>query len=202
MDLIRVVPAILPPPLGVFLQVGLGSRFWLAIRLAFSATFRASSMRFKSSPSDGAGSDSSLSGGRRDRPSSKQEREPLKAGPRFDVDEARLQRLDAFADLLDARFRVPGTGWRFGLDSIVGLVPGVGDVATAAVALWVLWQSHRLGASKGILARMAGNVVVDAVFGSVPLVGDIFDATFKSNRRNVALLRRHLGRTKKPGNHA
>ena len=118
----------------------------------------------------------------------------MKAGPDADVDEGRLQRLDAFADLLDARFRVPGTGWRFGLDSIVGLVPGIGDAATAAVALWVLWEGQRLGASRGILARMAGNVLVDAVFGSVPLVGDIFDAGFKCNRRNVALLRRHLGR--------
>jgi hypothetical protein len=113
-----------------------------------------------------------------------------------------LRRLEAFADVLDARFRVPGTGWRFGLDSIVGLVPGVGDAATAAVALWVLWQSHRLGASKAVLARMAGNVALDAVFGSVPLVGDIFDATFKSNRRNVALLRRHLSGTKPSGNRA
>jgi hypothetical protein len=118
----------------------------------------------------------------------------LKAGPGSDVDEARLQRLDAVADLLDARFRLPGTGWRFGLDSIVGLIPGIGDAATAAVALWMLREGQRLGATRGILARMAGNVLVDAVFGSVPLVGDIFDAGFKCNRRNVALLRRHLGR--------
>jgi hypothetical protein len=119
--------------------------------------------------------------------------------PRSDVDETRLRRLEAFAHLLDARFGVPGTRWRFGLDSVIGLVPGVGDVATAAIALWVLWQGHRLGASRAILARMAGNVAMDAVFGSVPLVGDIFDVAFKSNRRNVALLRRHLDQTKSPG---
>lgn len=103
-------------------------------------------------------------------------------------------------ELLDARFRVPGTGWRFGLDSVIGLVPGVGDAATMAVALWVLWQARRLGAPKAILARMAGNVAVDAAFGAVPPIGDLFDAAFKSNRRNVALLRRHLDRTKTPGN--
>jgi hypothetical protein len=141
------------------------------------------------------------SGGGPDRPFSK--REPPQSGPRSVADdEARLRRLEALADLLDARFRVPGTGWRFGLDSIVGLVPGIGDAATAALALWVLWQSHRLGASKSVLTRMAGNVALDTVFGSVPLVGDIFDATFKSNRRNVALLRRHLGGTKPSGNRA
>jgi hypothetical protein len=143
-----------------------------------------------------------MAGGHRNRPSSKREREPSQADAPSDVDEARLQRLEAFADLLDARFRIPGTNWRFGLDSVAGLVPGVGDATTMAVALWVLWQGHRLGASKAILARMAGNVVVDAVFGSAPLLGDIFDVAFKSNRRNVALLRRHLGRTKSPGNRA
>jgi hypothetical protein len=131
---------------------------------------------------------------------SEPERERAKAQPPPDSKEARLQQLDAFADLLDARFRIPGTDWRFGLDSVAGLVPGIGDTVTLAVALWVLWQGHRLGASKSVLARMAGNVVVDAVFGSVPLLGDIFDVAFKSNRRNVALLRRHLGRTKTPGN--
>jgi hypothetical protein len=157
-------------------------------------------MRFGSSPGDSASPDRSIAGVRRNRLSSKREQEPSQAGPRFNADEAQLQRLDAFANLLDARFRVPGTGWRFGLDSVVGLVPGVGDAATLAVALWVLLQAHRLGASKGILARMAGNVIVDAVFGSVPLVGDIFDVAFKSNRRNVALLRRHLGQTKTLGN--
>jgi hypothetical protein len=126
----------------------------------------------------------------------------LKGDPHPDIEEARLRRLEALAHLLDTRFGVPGTRWRFGLDSVIGLVPAVGDVATAAIALWVLWQGHRLGASKAVLARMAGNVAMDTVVGSVPLVGDIFDAAFKSNRRNVALLRRHLDRTKPSGNRA
>ena len=151
-------------------------------------------MRFKSSPGDGARPKGLISGIRRNERSAKPE--PSKADPLSGSDEARLQRLDALAELLDARFRVPGTDWRFGVDSIAGLVPGVGDMVTSAVALWVLWQGHRLGASKAILARMAGNVVVDTVFGSVPLLGDVFDVAFKSNQRNVALLRRHLGRRK------
>lgn len=124
------------------------------------------------------------------------------ADPGLDADAARLRRIAALAELLDARFRVPGTGWRFGLDSVIGLVPGIGDAAAMAAGLWVVWQARRLGAPPALLARMAGNVAVDAVLGSAPLVGDLFDAAFKSNRRNVALLRRHLERMKTPGRHA
>lgn len=95
--------------------------------------------------------------------------------------------------LLDARFRIPGTGIRFGLDSLIGLVPGVGDTATALIGLYIVLRARALGASRWTQARMVGNVLVDMVIGAIPLVGDIFDVAYKSNLRNVRLLQRSLG---------
>lgn len=106
--------------------------------------------------------------------------------------EATLRRLDRFAHLSDEVFRVPGTRWRVGLDGVVGLVPGVGDAATALLALYPLIEAWRLGAPPKLLARMLANLGLDAAVGSVPVLGDLFDLRFKSNRRNVELLRRHL----------
>lgn len=94
--------------------------------------------------------------------------------------------------LLDARFQIPGTGIRFGLDSLIGLVPGVGDAATALIGLYIVFRARALGASRWTQARMVGNVLVDMVIGTIPLVGDIFDVAYKSNLRNVRLLQRSL----------
>ena len=105
---------------------------------------------------------------------------------------AELARLDGYARLMDARWRIPGTGWRFGLDSVVGLVPGVGDLATAAPQAWLIWQGHRMGARRGTLARMAVNTGLDLTVGAIPILGDLFDMAFKANLRNVALLRREI----------
>ena len=105
---------------------------------------------------------------------------------------AELARLDGFARLLDARWRIPGTGWRFGLDSVLGLVPGIGDLATAAPQAWLIWQGHRMGASRGTLVRMAANTGLDLTLGMIPVVGDVFDMVYKANLRNVALLRREI----------
>lgn len=104
------------------------------------------------------------------------------------ADEAQTERL---ARLLDSRFRVPGTGLRFGLDGLLGLVPGVGDAAGLALSSMVIVQAVRLGARGATVARMVLNVAVDAVFGSIPLLGSVFDFAFKANTRNVALLQRH-----------
>jgi hypothetical protein len=105
---------------------------------------------------------------------------------------AELARLERLATLLDARFRIPGLGVRFGADSLVGLIPGVGDVATFLPAMYLLWRAYRVGAPLQDVASMGANVAVDTVVGSVPIVGDLFDLGFKANRRNVAILRRHL----------
>lgn len=93
---------------------------------------------------------------------------------------------------MDAGIRVPGTNLRFGLDPILGLIPGAGDAAGAVLAGWILVEAIRLGASRATVTRIAGNVALDAIVGAVPLVGDIFDFAWKANLRNVSLLERHL----------
>ena len=102
--------------------------------------------------------------------------------------------LDALAHWMDAKFRLPGTDFRFGLDALVGFVPGMGDVATVGPSLYLLWRAQRLGAPRGVMLRMLAHVAVDAAFGAVPLLGDLFDAAFKANQRNVALLKAALTR--------
>ncbi len=93
---------------------------------------------------------------------------------------------------MDAGIRIPGTSLRFGLDPILGLVPGAGDGVGALLAGWILVEAARLGASSATLLRIAGNVALDAGLGAVPFLGDIFDFAWRANVRNVALLERHL----------
>ena len=106
----------------------------------------------------------------------------------------RIARIEALAALLDTAFLIPGTNFRFGVDALVGLLPGIGDALTTAVSLWLVKEARALGAPKHLIARMLGNIVIDGVVGAVPLVGDAFDLVWKSNRRNLHLLRKHLGR--------
>lgn len=96
------------------------------------------------------------------------------------------------AYLFDSAIRVPGTDWRVGWDSILGLIPGVGDVVTGSVSLWIILEARRLGAPRRLRARMLWNILLDTVVGTIPLVGDIFDAGFKANLKNVALLEAYL----------
>ena len=103
-----------------------------------------------------------------------------------------LAPLSRFANLLDARIRVPGTRLRFGLDPILGLVPGAGDAAGAVLAGWIFVEAVRMGASRATLTRIAANVALDAFIGAMPVLGDIFDFVWKANLRNVAILERHL----------
>ena len=102
------------------------------------------------------------------------------------------------ARMMDTVFTIPGTNIRFGLDPILGLVPGLGDTATAIISALLIAQSARYGVPRVILARMAGNVLLNTALGSVPLVGDAFSVWFKSNARNYDLLRRHAN-TRRPG---
>lgn len=106
--------------------------------------------------------------------------------------EQSLARLDALARVMDSAFTIPGTNVTMGVDALLGLLPGIGDAIAATISSYLIWEAKQLGAPKLLLARMAGNVAVDTVVGSVPLVGDIFDVAYKANRKNVALLRRHL----------
>jgi hypothetical protein len=106
--------------------------------------------------------------------------------------EERIARVEALATLLDTALVVPGTNLRFGFDALIGLVPGIGDAVTMAVSLWLVKEARALGAPGHLVARMLGNIAIDSVVGAVPLLGDAFDLVWKSNRRNLHLLRRHL----------
>src|SRR4051812_26797617 len=106
----------------------------------------------------------------------------------------RLARLDMLATLLDTAFVVPGTNIRFGMDAIVGLLPGIGDAITTAVSLYIVHEARQLGAPWHVVSRMLGNVALDGVVGAAPLLGDPFDVMWRANRRNVALLRDHFER--------
>lgn len=97
--------------------------------------------------------------------------------------------LDQLSRWMDGLFRIPGTGWRFGLDFLIGLIPGVGDVATTAVGFYVLASAVRYRVPKVTLLRMGLNIGVDYLIGAVPLVGDLLDAAWKSNQKNVRLIR-------------
>lgn len=108
--------------------------------------------------------------------------------------EASLQRLEQLAHLMDSAFVLPGINRRVGLDAVIGLVPVIGDIAGMAIASYIVYEARRLGAPRWLVWRMMANVALDGAVGSVPLAGDLLDAAFKANRRNVALLRRHLER--------
>jgi len=103
----------------------------------------------------------------------------------------RIEFLRQWSRLLDSAYRVPGTSIRFGWDPIVGLVPGVGDVATASFALAILYHAYRLGVPGVVIARMLLNVLIDLAAGVIPVAGDVADVAWKSNSRNLALLERH-----------
>lgn len=107
-------------------------------------------------------------------------------------DERRLARIRMLADVLDRAFRVPGTDIRFGLDPLIGLIPGLGDVLSGTVSGYLLLEAARAGASPSVLGRMVLNIVVDMTLGALPVVGDVFDVGYRANSRNVDLLLRHL----------
>jgi Domain of unknown function (DUF4112) len=99
------------------------------------------------------------------------------------------QSLDRLSHMLDGLFRIPGTGWRFGLDALVGLIPGVGDTLTSVASFYILASGVRYRVPKITLLRMGLNIGIDYVVGVIPFVGDLFDFVWKSNERNMALIR-------------
>ena len=105
-----------------------------------------------------------------------------------------LRRVRWLADLFDDRFSLPGTGRRFGLDGILGLIPGIGDAATGAVSLYLAAEAWRIGMPITKILRMGVNIGIDTALGAVPLVGDLFDFAWKANQKNVRLVLDHLER--------
>lgn len=110
--------------------------------------------------------------------------------------QARLDRIRRVARLMDARYGIPGTRYRIGLDGLIGLIPGIGDGVGLAVSGWMIAEAVQAGARRRTIARMVGNAALDGVVGSVPLVGDLFDFAFKSHQRNAALLAADLERVR------
>lgn len=119
----------------------------------------------------------------------------LRAIPSLGRDPASIrQRIEMLEQVLEGLVSIPGTKQRIGLDAILGFVPVVGDLVTAAMGSYLVWEARNLGLSKLQLARMAANVGIDTAIGAVPVVGDLFDIAFRSNRKNLRIIRRHLDR--------
>ena len=113
--------------------------------------------------------------------------------PGFGRDPASVRRrIEAMEKLLENSFTIPGVNYRVGLDAVAGLVPVVGDFVTAAMGAWIVWEARNLGLPKWKLWRMAGNVALDTAIGAIPVVGDAADFLFRSNSRNLKIIRRHL----------
>ena len=107
---------------------------------------------------------------------------------------SRIRRVRVLAQLLDNSITIPGTGRKIGLDPIVGLIPGIGDFIGALMSAYIILEAARADVSGFTLVRMLVNVGFDTLLGAVPLLGDVFDAVWKSNTRNVAMLERHLSK--------
>lgn len=103
-----------------------------------------------------------------------------------------LEKLESMAGWMDSRFSVPGTKIRFGFDALLGLFPGIGDTLTLLTTAYLVGKAHSYGLPWHVKARMIWNGFIDWLIGLVPLIGDIFDIGWKSNNRNVALMREHL----------
>ncbi|MBD0328351.1 MAG: DUF4112 domain-containing protein [Pyrinomonadaceae bacterium] len=102
-----------------------------------------------------------------------------------------LKGVETLAQWMDTKFQIPGTNFRFGLDGIIGLIPGVGDLSTFFISGYLVLLMARNGASGYVLARMILNIVIDAALGAVPVVGDLFDFAFKANVANIKLMQRY-----------
>jgi hypothetical protein len=120
--------------------------------------------------------------------------EPLRPEVLPPRDSAALDGARLLARLLDEAVEIPGTSWRIGIDPIVGLVPGIGDLVSAILSTWILLVGVRLGAPGSVVARMALNVAIDTLVGAIPIGGDLFDFAWKSNVKNVRLLEGWLAR--------
>jgi hypothetical protein len=105
---------------------------------------------------------------------------------------ATLNRIRRLSRLMDTAIRIPGTGFRIGLDPILGLIPGAGDLVSTLFSAYIIYLATRFQLPSPVIRRMLFNIGLEAIVGTVPLVGDLFDAAYKSNVRNLALLEQHL----------
>lgn len=102
------------------------------------------------------------------------------------------QRIEMMEQVLENAITLPGTRFRVGLDAIVGVIPVLGDLISAAMGAWIVWEARNLGLSRWQLIRMSSNVAVDTAIGAIPILGDAFDIMFRSNTRNLRIIRKHL----------
>ena len=118
---------------------------------------------------------------------------PMRASLPFGRDPAAVRaRLELLEGMLERGVRVPGTNRQFGLDAVIGLVPVAGDLIAAGLGAYMLWEARNIGLPRWKLWRMGGNIAFDTAVGAVPVVGDLFDVAFRSNTRNLRIIRRHL----------
>jgi hypothetical protein len=103
-------------------------------------------------------------------------------------------RIETLEGLLERSITLPGTNYRIGLDVVLGLLPAIGDIIAGIMSAYIIWEGRNLGMSKWQLARMAGNTLFDTAVGAVPLIGDAFDVVFRSNTRNLRIIKRYLDR--------
>ena len=102
------------------------------------------------------------------------------------------KRIEAMEHLLERSMVVPGTNYPIGLDTIIGFVPVVGDIVTAVMGAYIVWEARNLGLPRWKLWRMIGNIAVDSAVGAVPVVGDAFDVVYRSNTKNLRIVKKHL----------
>lgn len=113
--------------------------------------------------------------------------------------DSKLKWVNKMSKLMDSKFTIPGTKFKFGLDPIIGLIPGIGDLGSYSVSLVLVYTMYRHGASKKLVSKMVVNSTLDMVIGSIPILGSIFDFWFKANNRNVKLLREYYEEGKHGG---
>ncbi len=107
----------------------------------------------------------------------------------------KVTRLHRISHILDKAIPIAGTKWTIGLDPILGLIPGGGDTIAGILSAYIIWESARMGLNRKVIGQMVANVLLDSLVGSVPVVGDVFDVTWKANVRNIELLEHHLNYT-------
>ncbi len=125
-------------------------------------------------------------------PTSTPTQDPQTSSPTDQRQSPRFRRLSLISHLLDNAIPIPGTGYRFGLDPILGLIPAVGDSLGAILSVVIIWESAQLGASHPTLIRMILNVFFEVIVGIVPVLGDLFDVAWKANARNLTLLEQEI----------